>query len=187
VIARSEVAPSAVSLSVAALFPGFGSVVPAGAVAVAVFDSVPVALDRIGAVTVYVADELEVRLTVVVMLPVPDAAPQAPEPVTAHVQLTPATLNTLGSKGSATAALTTSDGPAFDTTIVYVTLWPGTAETTPSVFVIARSEVAPSAVSLSVAAFVPRIRVGRPGRSAHQAPCSTRCRFALDRIGAVTV
>jgi len=39
-------------LSVAALFPGAGSVVPPGAVTVAVFDSVPVALARIGAVTV---------------------------------------------------------------------------------------------------------------------------------------
>ena len=41
-----------VSVSVAVLFPGVGSVTPAGAVTVAVFDSEPVALGLIFATTV---------------------------------------------------------------------------------------------------------------------------------------
>ena len=46
VIDRSALAPS-VSVSVAELLPGVGSVTPAGAVTVAVFDSVPVAAAEI--------------------------------------------------------------------------------------------------------------------------------------------
>ena len=85
---------------------------------VAVLDSVPVALERIGAVTVTVAEDPEVRSTVVAMSPEPEAAPQAPVPVIAQVQLTEATSNSAGSNVSSTEAPTTSDGPLLVTTTV---------------------------------------------------------------------
>ena len=108
-----------VSLSVALLSPGAGSVVPTGAVTVAVFEIVPVAANRIGAVTVYVASAAESRSTVVEMLAVPLAASQLPVPlVMAQVQLTDGTSKIAGLKVSATVASAAFEEPPFDTTIV---------------------------------------------------------------------
>ena len=66
----------------AKLLAGFGSVAPAGAPMVAVLLSTPTAEETIVAVTVNVAVSPTARSTVVAMLPVPDAAPQA-EPASA--------------------------------------------------------------------------------------------------------
>ena len=75
VIDRSACGVS-VSVSVAVLFPGSGSVVPAGAVTVAVFASVPVAPGAMFAVSVNVAVPPGASVTVVLMLPVPLGAAQ---------------------------------------------------------------------------------------------------------------
>jgi hypothetical protein len=135
-----------VSLSVALLLPGFVSVAPAGAVTVAVFVNVPVALTEIDATTVYVRVAPTGTFTVSLMLPVPDAV-QLPPP--AATQLHDA-LVIAAEKVSVTVAPIASLGPVFDTTIVYVVVVPGTAVVTPSVLVMARSTSALS-VSLSLA------------------------------------
>ena len=134
VIERSAVGVVA-SVSVAELFPGVGSVTPAGAATVAALTSVPVAAADSVAVSVYVALAPAGRLTVSAMLPLPDAV-HVPPPAPAHVQLTP---ESEAGSVSATVAPVTALGPALLATIVYVTTEPGTTVATPSVFVIARS------------------------------------------------
>src|SRR5947208_212794 len=57
---------------------------------------------------------------------------------------------------SATVAPDAFEGPAFEAVVVYVTLPPGVAVVTPSVFVIARSAWGLS-VSVSVAALLPGV------------------------------
>jgi len=69
-----------------------------------------------------VADEPEVKTDGRREVPGPGGRAAASRSGDRARQLTPATSNKLGSKGSATGAPTTSDGPPFDTTIVYVTL-----------------------------------------------------------------
>src|SRR6185295_1613760 len=87
VTARSAVAPS-VSVSVAELLPGVGSVTPAGAATVAVLESVPVADGEIVQLAVYVTLPPAGRLTVSLMLPEPDAVQvPPPAPTQVHVQL----------------------------------------------------------------------------------------------------
>jgi hypothetical protein len=113
VIARSEL-KLIVVLSVAELLVVGESVTPAGAVTVAVFESVPVAEEATVPVAVKVALLVVGRLTVVEMFPAPEAAAQLP-PTDEQVQVTP--VNVAG-KVSLTAAFTTSDGPLFVTTIV---------------------------------------------------------------------
>ena len=77
----------------------------------------------------------------------PDAEPQvAPAEAT---QVHEPDVAPAGS-ASATGALTAVDGPALPTTTVYVVLWPGMTEATPSVLVIDRSAVGFN-VSVSVA------------------------------------
>ena len=123
-------------MSVAALLPGFGSLTPAGTATVAVFASVPVAAAARVATSVYVAVPPGRSETVEAMFPIPLAAPQ-PEPAeAAHVHVTD--VSAPGTT-SLTGAFTTPLGPAFATTIVYVTVAPGTAVGVPSVFVIERS------------------------------------------------
>src|SRR6187402_2039895 len=84
-MARSASAVS-VSLSVAELFPGVGSVTPAGAATVAVLLSVPVAAGDKVALTVYVTLAPAGRLTVSLILPEP-AAVQVPPPAPTQVQV----------------------------------------------------------------------------------------------------
>src|SRR5215471_8860408 len=111
-------APTWASVSVAELLPGVGSVTPAGAVTVAVLTRLPVAPALMVSVTVKVTEPPTGRLTVSLMAPVPDAAPQVPPLVPAHVQLRAVT--PVGS-GSATVAPVTALGPvALLTTTVYV-------------------------------------------------------------------
>ena len=104
-----------VSVSLAELFPGEGSVEPAGAATVAVLVNVPSVSAATVVVIVNVALPPFVRLTVVLMLPVPEVAPQV-EPLEArHVQL--ALVNFAGS-ASTTVAPVTALGPLFVTLIV---------------------------------------------------------------------
>src|SRR5215468_2631444 len=79
------------------------------------------------------------------MLPAPLAV-HVPPPAPTHVQVAVSAAGNV----SATVAPGAFDGPALDAVIVYVTLPPGVAVVTPSVFVIDRSACATN-VSLSVA------------------------------------
>src|SRR5437588_22310 len=108
-----------VVVTVALLLAAVGSKNPDGTVAEAVLLTVPVAVERTGAVTVKVATAPLLRLTVVPMLPVPLAAPQLPVPVVIEqVQLVPATLSLLLSKVSVTVAPVTLLGPLLVTVMV---------------------------------------------------------------------
>ena len=101
------------------MFVVFVSVVPAAGETEAVFTSVPMPAGVLGfrvAVNVKVADVPEGSVTVEEMFPVPLGAPHvAPDPVGAHVHV--AFVSALGSV-SATVRPVTTDGPAFDATIV---------------------------------------------------------------------
>jgi hypothetical protein len=103
-----------VSVSVAVLSVVTESVVPTGAVIVAVLASEPVANEATVAVRVYVAVAPTARLMVSVMLPVPDAAHVAPAVAT---QDQVAELNEAGNV-SAISAPTTAEGPLFEATMV---------------------------------------------------------------------
>jgi hypothetical protein len=99
---------------------------------VAVFASNPVAVDEIVAVSVNVAVPLGNKSTVVLMLPLPDAGQLDPaDAVHVHV----ATDNVAGNV-SVMVVESAAEGPAFEATIVYVTLEPGIAVALPSVLVI---------------------------------------------------
>jgi hypothetical protein len=103
-----------VSVSVAELFAGVGSVAPPGSAIEAVLASDPVALDEIVPVTVNVAVPLESRVTDALIEPEPEAGHDEPDDA-AHVQVTP-----LSDAGivSVTVAAVIVDGPAFEATIV---------------------------------------------------------------------
>src|SRR4051812_23255038 len=104
---------ASVSLSVALLFPGVGSVTPPGAVTVAVFDSVPVAAAEMVQLAVYVTLPPLGRLSVALMLPLPDSV-QFPYTTLfrAHVQVSEA------GKVSATVEPGALLGPALLAAIV---------------------------------------------------------------------
>ena len=147
-----------VSVSVALLLPGVGSVVPPGAVTVAVLEMLPIAATVAG--TVYVMTAPFFIVTVVLRLPDPLAAPHAvvtvpplPGLLTAHVQLPIASPT---GAVSTTVAPATSLGPLFVTVIVYVVLPPANTAATPSVLVIARSATG-FTVSVSVALSFPGV------------------------------
>ncbi len=112
VIARSASGVS-VSVSVALLLPGVGSVTPPGTVMVAVFTREPVAVADTVPVTVKVAVPPTGRSTSAEMFPVPLAGQLAP-PAVAQVHVTP--VSSAG-KASATVAPTTALGPALLATI----------------------------------------------------------------------
>src|SRR3989442_1063814 len=103
-----------VSVSVAALLAGLGSVTPPGAVTVAVLLSLPVADALIVPVRVWVTVAPPGRLTVSLMLPDP-LGPHVPPPAPRQVQVTP--VIAAGTE-SATVAPVTEVGPALDATIV---------------------------------------------------------------------
>src|SRR5580765_1735211 len=112
VIARSACGAS-VSLSVAELLPGGGSVVPAGAVTVAVLLSEPLADAEMLQLAVYVMLPPAGRLTVSLILPLPLAVHVPPEaPTQVHVQVAVA--------GNVSTTLEPGAllGPAFDAVIV---------------------------------------------------------------------
>src|SRR5260370_442810 len=103
------------SVSVALLSPKLGSVTPAGSVTVAVLLRMPVALAATVALTVKVAIPPTGRLTVVPMLPLPEAEPHEPPADPTQFQLTPVRA---AGMVSVTVAPVTALGPAFEATIV---------------------------------------------------------------------
>ena len=105
-------------VSVALLFPGIGSVTPAGGVTVAVLEIAPTVPFATVPVMVRVADVPDVRSTVVAMSPLPDAAAQEPSlTATTHVQVADVTP---AGRVSVTTAPVTSAGPLLAMTIAYV-------------------------------------------------------------------
>ena len=137
-----------VSVSVAVLLAGELSATPLGTLMVAVLASVPVAEAATVAVRVKVAAPETGRFTDVEIEPEPLGAAQVPPAEAAHVQVAP--VRVAGSV-SVTVAPVTTDGPLLDATIVYVTVLPGIAVSTPSVLVMARSAAgARESVSLAV-------------------------------------
>ena len=127
-IARSATGFS-VSVSVAELLPGTGSVTPGGTDAVAVLASTPRAEATTVASTVNVAVPPATRSTRVLTLPEP-LGEHADPAVAVHVHVAP--VSSTGNE-SVTATPATSDGPRFVTTTVYCTAWPGVADDEPSV------------------------------------------------------
>ena len=125
VIARSETRAPAASVSVAEFAPGPGSVVPAGGAIEAVFDRLPAAFDRRVAVSVYVASPPTGMLIVSLRFPATGPAVQVAPPAATQVQTALATW-AAERTGSVTVAPTTSLGPGFVTSIVYVTEVPAT-------------------------------------------------------------
>ena len=105
----------AVSVSVALLFPGVGSVTVAGGVTVAVFTKFPVAVDSTVPVIVKVALPPAARLTVVLMSPLPLAAPPEPAPTYTAVQVAPVSVAGIV---SVIVAPVTKLGPVLLTTMV---------------------------------------------------------------------
>jgi hypothetical protein len=105
-----------VSVSVAALLPGLGSVEPPGTATVAVFEIEPEAEGLTVPLTRYVALEPDASVSVsAIELPDPEAVEQEPGPATEHVQLTPLIeAGTVSTK----AAPVTSLGPLFETVTV---------------------------------------------------------------------
>jgi len=140
-----------VSLSVAELLPGVGSVTPAGVATVAVLVNEPLAAAEILQLAVYVMLPPAGRLAVSLMLPLPLAV-HVPPLVPAQVQLQVSEAGNVSATVEPGALL----GPAFDAVIVYVTLPPGVAVVTLSVLMIDRSADAPS-TSVSVAELLPGV------------------------------
>src|SRR5262245_4553326 len=106
-----------VSLSLALLLPGLGSVTPAGAVTVAVLARVPVAEGAIRTVKVKVTVALTGRSTVVARAPAPLAGPATLPPPLLSVAVQVAAVTPAG-RGSDTLAPVTALGPALRTTMV---------------------------------------------------------------------
>src|SRR5262245_6940773 len=138
-----------VSVSVALLLPGVGSVTPAGAVIVAVLTRVPVTAGLTWTVKVKVTVALTGRLTVVARAPLPALGPATLPPPLLAVAVQVALVTPVGTE-SETLAPVTALGPALRTTMVYVVLVPGTAATTPSVLVMDRSAICGVSVALAV-------------------------------------
>src|SRR6185436_2247721 len=111
-MARSACAPN-VSVSVAELLPGVGSVTPPGAATVAVLERVPVADGEIVQLAVKVTLPPAGRFTVSPRLPEPDAVHvPPPAPTQVHVQVRDA------GKVSATVAPGALLGPGLEAVIV---------------------------------------------------------------------
>jgi hypothetical protein len=96
------------SVSVALLFSGLGSMTPPPTVAVAVLTRLPVADAKMEQVAVYVTEPPTGRLTASLMFPAPAVA-QAPPPAPEQVQVTP--VQAAGNV-SATVTVGALDGPA---------------------------------------------------------------------------
>src|ERR1700687_2522359 len=144
-MARSATAVM-VSVSVALLLAGVGSVTPAGAAMVAVLLMVPLAPPATVALTVKVAVPPLSRLTEAAMLPLPLAGQLEPAEA-AQVQ---APKVRFAGAVSVTVAAVTALGPLLVATRVWTVLPPALTLATPSVLVMARSATAVM-VSVSVA------------------------------------
>ena len=101
-------------VSVAELLAGVGSVAPPGNATVAVFDSVPVAVETTVVETVNVTLPVARTLTDAEMFPDPEAGQLEPA-VAEHVHVAPVSVAGIV---SVTVAPLIADGPAFDTTMV---------------------------------------------------------------------
>jgi hypothetical protein len=104
------------SVSVDVLLRPVGSLLPAGAVTVAVLTSEPVAAGEMVPAAVNVVVPAIPRLMLALMLPLPDAGQLEPA-VAVHVHVTPVSV---AGNASVTVAPVITEGPAFDATIVYV-------------------------------------------------------------------
>jgi len=104
-----------VSLSVAVLFAGVGSVMPDPTETDAVFDNDPVAPGATTPATVNVVVPPTGRLTVALMLPMPDTAGHVAPPVVVHVHV--AAVSAAGNV-SVMVEPGAADGPALEATIV---------------------------------------------------------------------
>jgi len=113
VIDKSAVGTS-VSVSVAVLLPGVGSVVPPGRATLAVFANDPVAPAEIVPVSVNVAVPLDSNVTVALIDPEPAAVHDEPGDA-AHVHVT---AESVPGVVSVTVAPVTTDGPELEATIV---------------------------------------------------------------------
>src|SRR5207302_887687 len=132
-----------VSLSVALLLPGVGSVTPAGAATLAVFAIVPVAPPATVAFTVKVI--LPPDGSVGMTMPAPCISATVvfgtvghTAPLLALPQVTLVTLR-FATAGSVNTAPFAAEGPALATMMVYVVVPPALILVTPSVLVIERS------------------------------------------------
>jgi len=116
----------ATTADVAELLAALSSGIPAGPVAVAVFDSVPVNPDDSVPVMVYVAESPASRLALVVNEPDPLAVAQLDPLDATHVHV--AEVRAAGNVSETVTAAVPDDGygPPFVATTVYVTVWPGT-------------------------------------------------------------
>ena len=112
VMVRSALGVS-VSVSVALLFAGTGSMVSPGVVTVAVLESEPLAAAEIEALTVKVTEPPTGKLTLSLMFPDP-AEVTVPPPAPTAVQVP---VRDAG-KMSATVAPTTGSGPALEAVMV---------------------------------------------------------------------
>jgi hypothetical protein len=139
-----------VSVSVALLLPGVGSVTLADVATVAMLVSEPVAAAEMLQLAVYVTFPVFGKLTASLMLPEPDAVQVPPfAPTHVHVQVSDAgNVSVTFDPGAALGPL------LFVAVIVYVTEPPGVAEVTPSVFVMPRLACGDN-VSVSVALLLP--------------------------------
>ena len=156
VICRSALG-AGVSVSVAVLLPGVGSVIPGGAVMLAVLVRFPVAPDSTVPDRVNVMFAPLTRLTGVLMLPLP-LGPATPLPYSdVHVALASA-----AGTASNTVAPIASLGPTFLATMVYVSAVPAVYVVLPSVLVICRS-ASGFGVSVSVAELLPGVGSVTPG------------------------
>lgn len=150
VMARSTVCVIVLT-SVSLLLAGVGSGTEAGAMTVAVLLKDPVAELTTVAFNLNVAVLPGRRSTVVLMLPLPLGAPQAPPVEAVQVQVT---LVSLVGTMSLTVAPVTVLGPLLRTVIVYIVCVPATTVFVPSVLVIERSAIGVSVfVSLAVSLF----------------------------------
>jgi hypothetical protein len=103
-------------VSVAVLFAGVGSIVPAGIATLAVLVSVPAAASAgTRPLTVKMIEPPAATVTSSSMSPVPAPVPQLEPSAVAHDQVTP--VRTVGT-ASTTRASTIVDGPAFATMTV---------------------------------------------------------------------
>src|SRR5262245_60477310 len=118
------------SVSVAVLLPGVGSVTPAGGATVAVLTREPVADGLTWTVYVNVTVAPTGRLTVVARAPAPFAGPVTAPPPVKSVAAQLADVTPAG-RASDTLAPVTALGPVLLTTIAYVLAVPGTTDATP--------------------------------------------------------
>src|SRR5882724_306207 len=119
------------SVSAARLLVVSGSVAPAVATFTTLVTRLVPLPPMMLALSTYVALAPDGKVTVVLMLPLPLAAPQLPA-VAVHVQVAP--VSWAGS-ASTTVALVAVAGPALETRMAYWTAWPQATPPVPSFIV----------------------------------------------------